>query len=82
MSAAPALRTTLDDPQDIVGMTSLGLPAYETGDGVAVFLKDDKTLEVDATGLPDTLGPDDDMTRADLAHAVATSVLARWEKHA
>ncbi|KQY56644.1 MULTISPECIES: hypothetical protein [unclassified Nocardioides] len=75
------LRTTLDDAQDIVGMTSLGLPAYETGDGVAVFIKDDKTLEVDATALPDGLGPDGDMTQADLAYAVATSVLACWEKH-
>ncbi|KRF19010.1 hypothetical protein ASG90_03760 [Nocardioides sp. Soil797] len=76
------LRTTLDDPQDIVGMTGLGFPAYETDDGVAVFIKDNKTLEVDATALPDHLGPDGDLSAADVAYAVAASVLTCWKKHA
>lgn len=75
------LRTTLDAPQDIVGMTGLGLPAYETDDGVAVFIKDNKTLEVDATALAEGLGPDGDMSRADIAYAMASSVLTCWKKH-
>lgn len=76
------LRSTLDDPRDIVGMDGLGLPAYETDDGVVVFIKDHKTLEVDATALPDSLGPEGDLSRADLAYAVASSVLTCWKKHA
>jgi hypothetical protein len=76
------LRTTFDDTKDLAGMYGLGLPAYETDDGTVVFIKDNKTLQVDATQLPDGLGPDNDLDQTGLAYAVATSVLACWEKHA
>ncbi|MDN5892456.1 MAG: hypothetical protein L0H93_00395 [Nocardioides sp.] len=76
-----ALRKQLGTTTDIKGVYSLGLPAYETGDGVAAFIRDGKTLEVDATRLPRRSGPEGGMSRADMAYAVATSVLACWTEH-
>jgi hypothetical protein len=61
----------------LTGLPALGLPAYESTAGAVVFLKDDKTLEVDATGLPARTVPDH-QTREDLAYAVAADVLACW----
>lgn len=46
-------------------------------DGAAVFLKDDKTIRVDATGLPARDGPSGD-SRTDLAYTIATDILACW----
>ena len=43
----------------IEGLANLGFPAYETADGSAVFQKDSFILQVDATDLPATLGPDE-----------------------
>lgn len=76
------LRTELGDTEELRGMYGLGLPAYETDDGTVVFIRDGKTLQVDATALPDKLGPDHSMSQTDLAYAVATSVLACWTEHA
>jgi hypothetical protein len=76
------VRAELGNTTPLVGMYGLGLPAFETDDGTVVFLKDGKTLRVDATELPNNLGPDDDMSQTELAYAVATSVLACWTKHA
>ena len=59
------------------GLPALGLPAYQSTAGAVVFLKDDKTLEVDAAGLPAQAGPDH-QTREALAYAVAADVLACW----
>lgn len=77
-----SLRRRLGDTRAIKGVYSLGLPAYETGEGTVVFIRDGKTLEVDATGLSGDLGPDGDMNAADVAYAMATSVLACWKHHA
>jgi len=76
------LRTRLGDTEELRGMYGLGLPAYETDDGTVAFIKDGKTLRVDATALPGRLGPDRAMSQTDLAYAVATSVLACWTAHA
>lgn len=76
------LRAQLGDTASLDGMFGLGLPAYETGDGTAVFLKDGKTLQVDATGLPSRLGPVGSLSRSDLAYAIASSVVACWTEHA
>ena len=73
------LRTTFDDTEDLTGMYGLGFPAFETNDGTVVFIKDNKTLEVDATELPDGLGPDGDLSQTEAAYAVAASVLACWK---
>lgn len=76
------LRARQADAQAIKGVYSLGLPAYETADGTVAFVKDGKTLEVDATGLTGDLGAEGDMTRTEIAYAVATSVLTCWTEHA
>jgi hypothetical protein len=47
-----SLRNRLVDVEELRGMVSFGLPAYETDDGSVVFLRDGKTLHVDATALP------------------------------
>ncbi|WP_458781160.1 hypothetical protein [Arthrobacter sp. D3-16] len=64
----------------IEGLANLGLPAYETGDGSAVFQKDSFVLQVDASDLPETLGPDA-ITRSALAYQLSTTILACWVEH-
>lgn len=68
------------DATPIKGVYSLGLPAFETRSTVS-FVRDGKTLEVDAGALDAPLGSEGEMTRAELAYAVATSVLACWTDH-
>lgn len=64
----------------IEGLANLGFPAYETADGSAVFQKDSFVLQVDASGLPDTVGPDA-VTRNALAYQLSTTILACWVEH-
>ena len=72
-----SLRRTLPGSQTLTGLASLGLPAFQTPGGTVVFLKDDKTLKVDATALPPTVGPNH-QPRTDIAYQVATDVIACW----
>lgn len=65
---------------DIEGMLGLGLPSFSTGDGMVGFLRDGKTLLVDATALPDGLA-DGTMTRDAAAYAAASAVLVCWVEH-
>lgn len=68
----------------IKGVSGLGLPAYETPEGITSFVKDGKTLTVDAsrlTGRDGRLGTEQDMTRSEIAYAVASSVLTCWTEH-
>lgn len=65
---------------DIEGMLGLGLPSFSTGDGVVGFLRDGKTLLVDATALPDSLAGGA-MTRDGAAYAAASAVLVCWVEH-
>lgn len=77
-----AQRASRTNAEPIKGVYSLGLPAYETAAGVVSFVRDGKTLEVDATGLSGgPFGVHQDMDRAGVAYAVATSVLACWTQH-
>jgi hypothetical protein len=64
----------------IEGLANMGFPAYETGDGSAVFQKDSFVLQVDASDLPGTLGPDL-ITRNALAYQLSTTILACWVEH-
>jgi hypothetical protein len=57
----------------IAGLLNFGLPSYRTEDTV-VFLKDGKTLTVDASKLPSQGGKSAD----GLAYAIAASVVACW----
>ncbi|MBT2504171.1 hypothetical protein [Curtobacterium sp. ISL-83] len=60
----------------VTGLANLGLPAYETADGQASFVKDNMTLLVDATHLaaPAAGAP----SKSSIAFEIATAVLACW----
>jgi hypothetical protein len=75
-----AMQALAKDATPIEGLANLGFPAYETADGSAVFQKDSFVLQVDATDLPETLGPDD-ITRNALAYQLSTTILACWIEH-
>ena len=64
-------------PPLLQGLQAFGLPSYETADGRVVFLKDGKTLAVDAGRLPKVAGPDG-QSRTDVAYAVAADVIGCW----
>lgn len=58
-------------------LAGLGQQAYGSSRGLAVVLKDDQILTVDATALPDRFGATD-QRRGDLAYEVASDVLGCW----
>lgn len=76
------LQKSLDNAEEIKGMAGLGMPSFSTGDGIVAFVRDGKTLVVDATALPNGLGPNNSKTRGDAAYAVASAVLVCWVHHA
>jgi outer membrane murein-binding lipoprotein Lpp len=75
-----AMQALAKDATPIKGLANLGFPAYETADGSAVFQKDSFVLQVDATDLPATLGPEG-ITRNALAYQLSTTILACWIEH-
>lgn len=72
-----ALRTRLGTTRPLRGAKGLGLPAYETTGGNVAFLKDDTTLQVNATRLPQYVERSH-RTRADLAYTLATDIMGCW----
>jgi hypothetical protein len=68
------LRAQAVDARPIRGLANFGLPSYRTPAGTVVFLKDGKTLTVDASELPSRGG----RSAGDVAYAVAASVVACW----
>jgi hypothetical protein len=72
-----ALRARLPAPRTIRGLAAFGFPAFETAHGDVVFLKDHKTLWVDASRLTAADLPPD-RSRADVAYGVAAAVIACW----
>lgn len=72
------LKSRLDGTK-IVGMESFGFPAFSTSAGDVVFLKDGKTLQVDATRLPDASLPKE-FSRGEAAYSVASAVIACWSE--
>ncbi|WP_354180736.1 hypothetical protein [Arthrobacter sp. UYP6] len=75
-----AKQALAQDAKPIEGLANLGFPAYETADGSAVFQKDSFVLQVDASALPATLGPDG-ISRNALAYQLSTTILACWVEH-
>ncbi len=75
-----AMQALAVDATPIEGLASLGFPAYETADGSAVFQKDSFVLQVDASGLPEAMGPDR-ISRNALAYQLSTTILACWVEH-
>ncbi|QNN51752.1 hypothetical protein [Nocardioides mesophilus] len=72
-------RAEFDDADSIDGMQNFGLPAFQTTDGVVVFLKDGKTLRVDATGLSASAFPPG-FSAEQSAYSVAAAVIACWSE--
>jgi len=66
-------------PALLKGLQAFGLPAYESADGRVVFLKDGKTLAVDAGALPRVAGPGGE-SRTEVAYAVAADVVGCWSE--
>lgn len=74
------IRTHTPGLRPITGLQSLGLPGYTDNRGIVLFLKDGKTLEVDATRLPTRTGRFH-QTPAAVAYGLAADVLACWSEH-
>jgi hypothetical protein len=72
---ARAARTPGAEP--VVG---LGERAFGTDDGSVTVVKDDMTLTVDATSLPEVFG-DDAQRRTAFAFEVASQVMGCWTEH-
>ena len=71
------LRSNLPTAAPIKGVEAFGFPAFQTRAGDVAFLKDGKTLHVDATRVANaTLPPQ--FSREDVAYAVAAAVIACW----
>ena len=73
------LRKRLPPSSTIKGMSNFGFPAYESASGDVVFLKDDKTLWVDASSVPTSDLPRT-YNRAEAAYQVASAVIACWSE--
>jgi hypothetical protein len=71
------LRGRLVNPSPIAGVAGFGFPAFETPQGDVVFLKDHKTLWVDATRVASSDLPRG-TDRQDAAYGVAAAVIACW----
>lgn len=72
-----ARRAEAPDAEEFAG---LGERAFGTGAGDVTVVKDDMTLSVDATALPETIG-DNGQKRSALAFEVASQVLGCWVEH-
>jgi hypothetical protein len=67
----------LGPTKTLTGQAALGLSGYETSTGTVVFLKDNRTLIVDATRLPLRVGPQK-TSRTTLAYQIAAAVMECW----
>lgn len=63
----------------IRGLQNFGLPAFETPNGSVAFLKDHRTLLVNAEGVA-TRDLPPGFTRAAVAYSIAASVVACWSE--
>jgi len=77
LSDFDALMKTATMPRKIPAAASLGLPGFETADGLVVFTRDDMTLRVDARGLGPRTGQAS-LARSEVAYELATDVLGCW----
>ncbi len=74
-----ALRSRLPGARPIVGMENFGFPAFETPGGNVGFIKDHKTLWVDASRIPVRDLPAG-FSRTEVAYGVAAAVIACWSE--
>jgi hypothetical protein len=78
--AFATLRHTLGQTQALTAPNGLGLPAYKTGHGTAVFLEGNKMLRVDATKLAAGTRRQSPSI-ADVTYEVASGVMRYWAGH-
>ena len=71
------LRSQLPGAHALRGVQALGFPSYQSASGHVVFLKDGRTLDVDASGLPVSALPKG-FSRTEAAYGVASAVIACW----
>jgi hypothetical protein len=71
------LRASTAGAKAIAGLAGFGFPAFESPGGDVVFLKDHKTLHVDASRLT-SAGLPSGITREVAAYGVAAAVIACW----
>lgn len=71
-----ALQQRLAPTQTIPPPLNLDLPAFQKSDGRVVFLKDDKTLLVDPTALPEEVAAKE--TREAMAYELAIDIMGCW----
>lgn len=71
------MRRRLTGAKPLRGMENFGFPAFKTASGRVLFLKDGKTLQVDASILPARALPKG-YSHEDAAYAVASAVIACW----
>lgn len=76
-----AAQMSVDGAEKIEGMAGLGMPSFSDGEGIVAFVREGKTLLVDATALPSELGATGTSTRHDAAYALASAVLVCWVEH-
>ena len=76
-----ALQSSMDNAATMEGTLGLGMRSFSTGEGIVAFMRDGKTLLVDATALPAGLGADKTTTQSQAAYAIATAVLVCWVEH-
>jgi hypothetical protein len=74
-----ALHGRLPHASYLHGVEALGFPSFETREGDVVFLKDHKTLWVDASRLSQS-GLPRGMSRTEVAYGVASAVIACWSE--
>ena len=76
-----ALQNSIHNAEKIDGMAGLGMPSFTNGEGIVAFVRDGKTLLVDATALPSGLGANRTNTQSEAAYALASAVLVCWVEH-
>jgi hypothetical protein len=76
-----SLQNSTPNAAALEGTLGLGMRSFSTGEGIVAFMRDGKTLLVDATALPARLGADKTTTQSQAAYSVATAVLICWVEH-
>lgn len=71
------LQQHLGTTTPLTAAQALGNRGYQSSGGTVVVLKDDKTLQVDASALPAASGASR-LSRADVAYEIATDILGCW----
>jgi hypothetical protein len=75
VAALNGIRKKYGDAQTLTGVASFGLSGFQAGNGAVAFAKDDKTLLVDPSALPATVGHG---SRTEFGYTVASDIIGCW----